>query len=232
MISIRRSDQRGRSQLDWLNSYHTFSFAEYRDPEHMGFGHLRVINEDMVQPGMGFARHAHRDMDIISYVVEGELEHQDSMGNGSVIKPGDIQIMTAGTGIEHSEFNRSKSNLLHFLQIWIIPKKSHLKPSYQQKTIQPSDNELILIGCQDPKDTAVTIHQDACLYVSYMQENHSIHYSLDPERMGWLQLIKGHVLLNGADIKAGDGAAIQGESTTIDCLKKAELLFFDLAATE
>ncbi|WP_199741539.1 pirin family protein [Legionella septentrionalis] len=165
MIQIRKSDDRGISQMDWLNSLHTFSFAQYRDPKFMRFGDLRVINEDIVQPGMGFGRHPHRDMEIVSYVVEGQLEHKDSMGNGSIIKAGEIQIMTAGAGVEHSEFNHSNTDLLHFLQIWTIPEQLGLAPRYQQISIRPSQNKLVLIGSRDGSDTAVTIHQIfACMH--------------------------------------------------------------------
>ncbi len=229
MIYIRKSQARGKSQSHWLTSFHTFSFANYSDPDFMGWGSLRVINEDTVQPGFGFGRHPHNDMDIISYVIEGSLEHKDSMGNGSVIKPGDIQLMTAGTGVEHSEFNHSKTDLLHFLQIWIIPQKTGLKPGYQQKTIQRKQNDFILIGSPEEKENAVIIHQDVKLYAASLTPHHTIHYPLTTNRIGWLQLIKGTIQLNGQELITGDGAAIQAEEEVIlTSTSNAELIFFDL----
>lgn len=230
MIQVRKSEARGKTQMGWLHSLHTFSFGEYYDPHFVNVGPLRVINEDRVKPGMGFGYHPHRDMEIISYVIEGQLAHKDSMGNGSIIKPGEIQIMSAGTGIEHSEFNHSQSQGLHFLQIWIIPHKSGLQPRYQQETIQQSDNAFILIGAQEASAGVVTIHQDVKLYVAFMLANHKLHYNFGAHRIGWLQLIKGNILVNGEPLAAGDGAAIDGASVTIDCTQPAEFLFFDLAA--
>lgn len=231
MIHLRKSSDRGYSQTDWLNSYHTFSFADYHDPKFMGFGHLRVINEDTVQSGKGFDRHPHHNMEIISYVIEGSLEHKDSMGTGSVINPGEIQIMSAGTGIEHSEFNHSTSDLLHFLQIWIIPQSTGFKPTYQQKTILKIPNSLILIGSQEGKNGAVTIQQDVNLYAAYLSPQHSIDYTFQTDRIGWLQLIKGSCNLNGQQLSAGDGAAIQDESLIhIRGIETAEFLLFDLPA--
>ena len=229
MILIRRSEDRGHSKTNWLSSYHTFSFADYYDPKFMGFGNLRVINEDTVQPGFGFGAHPHENMEIISYVVQGSLEHRDSMGTGSVIKPGEIQIMSAGSGVEHSEFNHSKNELLHFLQIWIIPEKSQLKPAYQQKSIRKKNNEFILIAARDGENDAVTIHQDVKLFVAFLTPNHTIDYALANNRMGWLQLIKGKILLNNKELSAGDGAAIQNERCEIRAVADAEFLFFDLA---
>ncbi|MEO8402454.1 MAG: pirin family protein [Gammaproteobacteria bacterium] len=229
MIIIRKSFDRGHSQIGWLSSFHTFSFSEYYDPEFMGFGSLRVINEDTVQPGYGFGKHPHKDMEIISYIVEGSLEHKDSMGTGSVIKPGEIQIMSAGTQVEHSEFNHSKSDLLHFLQIWIIPEKPGLKPRYDQKKIFRTNNNFILIGSKDEVEDAVTIHQDVNLYAAYLTQNHSIDYEFKNNRQGWLQLIKGKINLNGFELSSGDGAAIQNEKMIhVQCIDDAELLFFDL----
>ena len=168
MIYIRKGHERGKGQTNWLKSFHTFSFGEYYDPEFMGFGNLRVINEDTVQPGFGFGRHPHNNMEIITYVVSGVLEHKDSMGTGSVITPGEIQMMTAGTGIEHSEYNHSKSELLHLLQIWIIPEKKDLKPSYQQIKLHNVNNQFILIGANEEKDNIITIHQDVNLYAAFL----------------------------------------------------------------
>lgn len=231
MIYIRKSQDRGMSQADWLKSFHTFSFAEYYDAEWMGFGSLRVINEDTVQPGGGFGRHPHNNMEIISYVVEGVLEHKDSMGTGSVIKPGEIQIMAAGTGIEHSEFNHSKTGLLHFLQIWIIPAARNLKPRYQQVKIQKAENQFILIGTNQEKENTVLINQDVHLYAAHLTPNHQIDYPLQNTRMAWLQLIKGEIKLNTQTLMPGDGAAIQHEKITIHCNQEAELLLFDLQAS-
>lgn len=229
MISIRKSIDRGTSKTEWLNSFHTFSFADYYDSKFMGIGNLRVINEDTVQPGMGFGKHPHRDMEIISYVVEGSLAHKDSMGTGSTIKPGEIQLMSAGTGVEHSEYNHSNTNPLHFLQIWIIPETTNLTPHYEQKTISKVENQLILIGSRDSHPNAVTIHQDVELYAAYLTETNSVKHVFKPGHQGWLQLIKGSIELNGAKLSAGDGAAIIDEDTIkIQCLQNAELLLFDL----
>ncbi len=228
MIQIRKSDDRGKSQLDWLKSAHTFSFAEYHDPHFMGLSDLRVINEDIVRPGMGFSRHPHRNMEIISYVIDGQLEHKDSMGNGSIIQPGEIQIMSAGTGVEHSEFNHSKTESLHFLQIWIIPNKQNLSPSYQQIKFQHSPNQLLLIGSQNRSNSAVMIHQDINLYVCFMQDHHTLHYSFNQGRIGWLQLIKGSITLNKERMNEGDGAAINEQNLGITSFDQAEFLFFDL----
>lgn len=229
MIIVRKSADRGNSQIDWLNSYHTFSFANYYDQRYMGFRSLRVINEDTVQPGCGFGKHPHDNMEIISYVVEGSLEHKDSLGTGSVIKPGEIQRMSAGTGVTHSEFNHSKTESLHFLQIWIIPEKRQLQPSYEQKTIPHEKDKLLLIGSHEGSDQAITIHQDVKLFVAYLTESHSIHYQFEKERKGWLQLVKGKIKLNEQSLSAGDGAAITDEEKIdIVCEKNAELLLFDL----
>lgn len=231
MIYIRKSSDRGKSQTDWLTSYHTFSFADYYDPQFMGFNSLRVINEDTVQPGFGFGRHPHNNMEIISYVIEGALEHKDSMGTGSVIHPGEIQKMSAGTGVAHSEFNHSKAAPLHFLQIWIIPEKPNLMPSYQQIKIPKTNNQLILIGSKHEKESIIKIHQDVNLYAAYMTLAHEIDYSIDSGRAAWLQVVKGQILLNTHEMSAGDGAAIQEEKIKIRCNSKdAEFLLFDLAA--
>ena len=229
MIIIRKANERGNSQMDWLNSFHTFSFADYYDPNHMGFGNLRVINEDTVQPDNGFGRHPHKNMEIISYVVHGSLEHKDSLGTGSVIKPGEIQCMSAGTGVEHSEFNHSKTEYLHFLQIWIIPEKNGIEPGYQQKAIAKVNNQLILIGSRAGEGEAITIHQDVKLFVAYLTADHAVQYQFNEKRRGWLQLVKGEINLNGNHLFAGDGAAIF-DQTKIDvaCYQNAELLLFDL----
>ncbi|MBA3661103.1 MAG: pirin family protein [Gammaproteobacteria bacterium] len=229
MIYIRKSNARGRSQLTWLDSFHTFSFGEYYDESFMGFGSLRVINEDTVKPSMGFGKHPHNNMEIISYVIEGALEHQDSMGTGSVIKPGEIQRMSAGTGVEHSEFNHSKSNALHFLQIWIIPEKQGLKPSYEQITIPKENNKLILIGSRHAQNGSMTINQDIALYVAYLSPPHRIDYEIKKKRGVWIQLVKGDLILNGQSLSAGDGATVFDENMIeIEALTDSELLLFDL----
>lgn len=228
MIQVRKSEARGRGQYDWLDSAYTFSFSEYHDPHFMRFGKLRVINEDVVQPSKGFARHPHRDMEIITYVVEGALAHQDSLGTGSVIRPGEIQRMTAGSGVEHSEFNHSADMPVHLLQIWIFPDKANLMPSYQQIQIQKTPNAFILIGSPDESDSAVTIHQDVKLYVSYLALQKTLQYQLPQNRMAWLQLIKGSITINDEKLEAGDGAAIDEANINIEALQQAEFLFFDL----
>lgn len=229
MIIIRKSSDRGNSRINWLNSYHTFSFADYYDQNFMGFGSLRVINEDTVQPGYGFNKHPHHNMEIISYVIQGSLEHKDSMGTGSVITPGEIQKMSAGTGVEHSEFNHSKTELLHFLQIWIIPEKQQLQPSYEQKTIPQEKNKFLLIGSEKGGEQAISICQDVTLFVAYLTQNNSIQHSFAKERNGWLQLVKGKINLNKQTLSAGDGAAIiDEERIEIICEENAELLLFDL----
>lgn len=227
MITIRKSADRGNSQIGWLNSYHTFSFGEYYDPSFMGFGSLRVINEDSVKPSFGFGNHPHNNMEIISYVIEGSLEHKDSMGTGSVIRPGEIQCMSAGTGIEHSEFNHSKTDILHFLQIWIIPEKQHLQPSYEQKTIPQEPNKLILIGSPNGGNNAITIHQNVKLFVAYLTDNNVLDYTF--EKKGWIQLVKGKIDVNNQLLSAGDGAAIT-DKTTVKIISKenVEFLLFDL----
>lgn len=230
MITIRRSNERGMSQYDWLESYHSFSFADYYDPRFMGFESLRVINEDVVQPARGFARHPHNNMEIITYIVSGALEHKDSMENGSVIRPGEIQRMSAGTGIEHSEHNPSQTEAVHLLQIWIIPEKKGLTPSYEQKNIPQERNKFILIGAHDKHDGAVIIHQNASLFAAYLDKGHSVQHRFENQRNGWVQLVKGIIDLNGQQLSAGDGAAIAKENTIkIQCMQDAELLLFDLA---
>jgi quercetin 2,3-dioxygenase len=228
MIAIRRSQARGKSQYDWLLSLHTFSFADYYDPAFMGFAQLRVINEDKVEAGFGFGRHPHQNMEIISYVIEGALEHRDSMGNGSVTRPGEIQLMTAGTGLEHSEFNASEKDPLHFLQIWILPDTKNLAPGYQQKPFQKKENALILIAAKEPSADAVKIHQDVTLYTAFLKSQHDLHYTLDKGRTAWLQLIKGELSVNQQKLSAGDGAAVQETKLHMSSLTDAEFLLFDL----
>jgi len=232
MLRVRKASERGHADHGWLNSYHTFSFANYYDPKHMGFRDLQVINEDRVQPSKGFPTHPHRDMEIISYVLEGALEHKDSMGNGSVIRPGEVQRLSAGTGITHSEFNHSGSELVHFLQIWILPNQESVKPSYEQKLFADKEklNNLQLIASQDGREGSVTIHQDVNLYASIIEQDKEVIYHVPAGRHVWFQVARGSVELNGNHLDSGDGAAISNEDIlTISGKQKAEVLVFDLA---
>ena len=233
MIVIRPAQERGVANFGWLDSKHTFSFGSYYDPKHMGFSDLRVINEDKVDPGKGFGGHSHRDMEIISYVLEGELEHRDTIGNGSVIRPGDVQRMSAGTGIAHSEFNASDSDLVHFLQIWIMPERTGIKPSYEQKNFPVAERQgkLRLVASADGRDGSVTIHQDASLYVAVLNEAEKVTYNPDANRSLWLQVARGNLEVNGKLVNTGDGAAITDETTLelIATANNTEILLFDLA---
>jgi redox-sensitive bicupin YhaK (pirin superfamily) len=232
MIALRRSEERGGGNHGWLNTKHSFSFSDYYDPKFMGFRSLRVINEDWVQPGHGFPMHPHRDMEIITYVLEGALEHKDSLGTGSIIRPGDGQRMSAGTGIRHSEANPSRDEQVHLLQIWITPDKQGYKPGYEQKEFPTEEKrgKLRLIASPDGKDGSVTIHQDAKLYVSQLQKGDAVEHKLDNGRYAWLQVAKGSVDLNGQKMKQGDGAAIsQEEKLQIKGNDSSEVLLFDLA---
>jgi len=231
MLAIRRADERGRTHLGWLDSRHTFSFGDYYDPRAMGFSVLRVINDDRVHPGAGFPRHPHRDMEIVSYVLNGSIEHQDSLGTGSVIKPGDVQRMTAGTGVLHSEYNPSKQDPLHFLQIWILPERDGLKPSYEQKsfTEESIKNRLHLVASHDGRDGSITVHQDVRLFAGRLGAGATARAELDPKRLGWLQVARGAVTANGQRLGEGDGAAIDGESALeLRAEDNAEVLLFDL----
>jgi quercetin 2,3-dioxygenase len=232
MISIRPADQRGRAKLDWLDSRHSFSFGDYYDPEHMGFGPLRVINEDRVQPGCGFATHGHRDMEIISYVLEGGLEHKDSLGTGSVIRPGDVQRMSAGTGIRHSEFNPSPVAPVHFLQIWLLPSEAGLTPSYDQKTF-PDDEKrgrLRLVASRDGRDGSVLIHQDADIYATRLDRSVEVAHPLAVGRRAWIQVVRGELDLDGWQLRTGDGAGIadQDQVRLKAAADDSEFLLFDL----
>jgi len=232
MIVVRDRDSREHTKLGWLDSRHSFSFGAYRDPAHMGFGALRVINDDRVIPGAGFGEHGHRDMEIVTVVLDGALEHRDSLGNGSVIRPGDVQRMSAGTGILHSEFNASKEDAVHFLQIWIIPEADGLEPGYEQRRFEPEDRkgQLRLVADRHGTDNAVTVHQDVTLYRGSLAEGDRLVQTLDPNRRAWLHVAAGIVQLNGDELRAGDGAAISGEkSITLDTGHEADLLLFDLA---
>ncbi len=232
MLTIRHAAERGHADHGWLNSYHSFSFANYYDPAHMGFRNLRVINEDRVQPGGGFPTHPHRDMEIVSYVIEGALEHRDSMGNGSVIQPGDVQRMSAGTGVRHSEYNPSQTELVHFLQIWLLPSQTGVEPSYEQKRFTPQDKagRLRLVASPDGRDGSVTIHSDAELYAGIFEQGESTEVRLAPGRHAWVQVVRGKVKVNGHELGAGDGAALSGEKLLrIEGVDSAEVLVFDLA---
>jgi redox-sensitive bicupin YhaK (pirin superfamily) len=233
MIKIRKSKERGASNFGWLDSKHTFSFGHYYDPENMGFGTLRVINEDVVKGGGGFGTHPHDNMEIISYVLDGALEHKDSLGTGSVIRPGDVQRMSAGTGIAHSEFNASKTDPVHFLQIWVLPEKRGLKPDYEQKSFPPETRKgrLQLVGARDGRDGAVTIHQDLDLLVANLAPGDAVSHTLRPNRKAWVQVTRGEISVNGSVVGAGDGAALIDEpEIKIAANDKAEVLVFDIGA--
>ena len=231
MITIRKAKERGHFDHGWLNTFHTFSFDQYYDPRHMGFRTLRVINEDRVSPGRGFPTHGHRDMEIITYILEGALEHQDSIGNGSVIRPGEVQRMSAGTGVRHSEQNASQTEPVHFLQIWILPHTVGLKPGYEQKNFTEDDrtNKLRLIASSDGSQGSVTVHQDIGLYASILDPGAKVQHSMAPTRYGWLQVARGALDLNGEQIAQGDGAVIVGESDLeLVAPEPSEILLFDL----
>ncbi len=231
MITVRHASERGQSRYDWLESYHTFSFAGYHDPRQMGFRDLRVINEDLVQPGEGFGTHSHRDMEIVSWVLGGVLEHKDSLGNGSLIRPGEVQRMTAGTGVTHSEYNHSREEAVRFLQVWILPEQEGLKPSYEQKNFLEADrlNTLRLIASRDGADDSVTVHQDASLYSSILETGRSISHKPEPGRHLWLQLTRGAMTVLGESLAQDDGAAISGEGIVkIRADQRTELLLFDM----
>ncbi|MBW4614008.1 MAG: pirin family protein [Desmonostoc vinosum HA7617-LM4] len=228
---IHDRNARGRTQIGWLDSYHTFSFGGFQDPNRMGFRSLRVINDDRVVPGAGFATHGHRDMEILTYVLEGALEHKDSLNTGSVILPGEAQVMSAGTGITHSEYNHSKTEPVHLLQIWILPDQQGLAPRYEQKAfpIEERRGKLRLIAAKDGRDGAVTIHQDVDLYTSILESGDVVNYHAQPHRYTWIQVAQGIAILNGEELRAGDGVQIQGEEQLeISTNVGAEILLFDL----
>ncbi|WP_458761806.1 pirin family protein [Cupriavidus basilensis] len=231
MIEIRKAGERGYADHGWLKSYHTFSFADYYDPKHVQFGPLRVINEDRVAPGMGFGTHGHRDMEIISYVLEGELAHKDSMGNGSVIRPGDVQRMSAGTGVRHSEYNHAAHDTTHFLQIWILPEKSDLEPGYEEKHFPAADKRgrLRLVGSRDGAEGSVVIHQDMRLYAGLFDADESATLALAPGRKAYVHVARGRVTVNGKALEAGDAAQLEGaEAVNLAHGDGAEVLVFDL----
>ncbi len=231
MIEIRKSEDRGLADHGWLRSYHTFSFADYYDPENMGFGHLRVINEDRIQPGTGFGTHGHRDMEIISYVLEGELAHKDNMGNGSTIVPGDVQRMSAGKGVLHSEFNHAQ-DVTHFLQIWIEPNVSGIPPSYEQKHFDAASKKgtLRLVASPDGREGSVTIHQDAYLYAALLHGGDRVVHKLQSGRRAYVHVARGRLTANGQPLEAGDALrATRTAEIVLEKAKDAEVLLFDLA---
>jgi len=232
MISVRRADERGHADHGWLDTRHTFSFADYHDPKYVGFRGLRVINEDRVQPGQGFPPHGHRDMEIVSYVLAGALEHKDSLGTGSVIRPGDVQRMSAGTGVRHSEYNHSKDEPVHFLQVWILPERRGLEPGYEQRHFSDADKRagLRLIASREGTDGSVTIHADAKIYAAVVEPGQRLRHALAEHRHAWLQVARGAITLNDRPLVHGDGAAVSGEpALTIAGAERAEVLVFDLA---
>ncbi len=231
-IILRPSEDRGQAHHGWLDTYHSFSFAHYYDPAHMGFRALRVINEDTVAPATGFSTHGHHDMEIVTYVVEGALEHRDSMGEHSIIRPGEVQRMSAGTGIRHSEFNASRDRPVKLLQIWLVPAEEGLTPSYEQKMFEPEKkrNRLCLVAAGDGRDGAVGIHQDVDLYAARLEDGKSVSLPLRPGRGAWIQLIEGAVAVNGKELKAGDGVSLEAvDVIEVSAARESEFLLFDLA---
>lgn len=231
MIRIRKSEARGYANHGWLKSYHTFSFASYHDPEHMGFRALRVINDDWIGAGQGFGTHPHRDMEIVTYVLQGSLEHRDSLGTGSVLRHGDVQRMSAGTGVTHSEFNHSTSEDLHLLQIWLLPERSGITPGYEEKNFpaEEKQNQLRLLASRDARNGSLTIHQDVDLYAALLEPGQEVRHSVRPGRHAWLQVAAGAVTLNGEQLSTGDAAAVSAEDElVIGGVETAEILLFDL----
>lgn len=231
MIQKRPAAERGHANHGWLDTYHTFSFASYRDPNHMGFRTLRVMNEDVVYPGQGFGTHPHHDMEIVTYVLEGALEHRDSMGNGQVLQPGEFQRMSAGTGITHSEFNPSQTDPVHLYQIWLLPQRKGIVPSYEQKRFPDKErqNQLRLVASPDAADGSLLIHQDARIYLSSLDVDATLTYSLEPTRHVWLQVLRGAVRLSGIELETGAGAAVSHESRLeVMASEPSEIMLFDL----
>lgn len=234
MITVRPAEGRGHSDFGWLDSRHSFSFGDYHDPDHQQFGSLRVINEDRVAPGRGFDTHPHRDMEIITYVLAGELAHRDSLGTGSVIRAGEVQRMSAGTGIQHSEFNASFENPAHFLQIWILPERRGLPPGYEQKSFSENDcrDRLCLLVSRSGRAGSLTIHQDVEIYAAAVSPGGALHHALDARRCAWVQVTRGRLTLNGVELHQGDGAALRDEAAIqLISEKGADLLLFNLAHT-
>ncbi|QDT96500.1 pirin family protein [Gimesia aquarii] len=232
MIKVRKATERGHANHGWLKTFHTFSFSTYRDPEHMGFRSLRVMNEDWVQQGQGFGTHPHHDMEIVTYVLEGALEHKDSMGNGEVLHAGEFQRMSAGTGITHSEFNPSETDPVHLYQIWLLPESKGIDPSYEQKRFPDEEmlNQLRLVASPEAENGSLHIHQDARIFLSKIDAQAKVIHELEQGRHAWLQVLRGTVLLNGEHLETSDGAAVSEESTlTIQATKDAKIMLFDLA---
>jgi redox-sensitive bicupin YhaK (pirin superfamily) len=230
MMKIRKAEERGQASYGWLDTHHTFSFANYYDPDQMGFRALRVINDDTVAPGGGFDTHPHRDMEIITYVLSGALQHKDSMNNGRVIRPGEFQYMAAGTGVLHSEFNPSRTEPVHFLQIWILPEKTGLKPQYAEKTgVQLAGGRLNLVASKSGRDSSIAINQDSDLYLAKLSPGETATYNLRPKRHAWVHVAEGEVTLNGEDLRAGDGAAVSDErELKFGAKTPSQVLLFDL----
>ena len=232
MIDVIRSESRGGADHGWLKTKHTFSFADYHNPSMMGFAKLRVVNEDWIEPSQGFGTHPHRDMEIVTYMIDGALEHKDSMGNGSVIRPGELQRMTAGTGVLHSEFNHSTEQKAHLLQIWILPERNGLEPGYEQKLFpsEEKNNRWLIVGSRDGRDGSLTIHQDVSLYSSELDKDAELEYTFDGRRRGFLQIVRGSVEIDGQELVAGDAVATQDQdSLTIRATTASELLLFDMS---
>lgn len=232
MITLRRSEERGHADHGWLDAYHTFSFADYYDPDHVHFGALRVLNQDRVAPASGFPTHPHRDMEIVTYVLEGALEHEDSMGNGSVIRPGEVQFMSAGTGVLHSERNPSRTEGLHLLQMWVVPSEKGTRPSYDQRSFALAErvNRLRLVVSPDGRDGSIRIGQDAALYAGLLSKGARVEQELAPGRAAWLHVARGKIAINGQELGPGDGAAIQSESKiALDGREDADLVLWELA---
>jgi redox-sensitive bicupin YhaK (pirin superfamily) len=231
MLDVIQSESRGSADHGWLRAKHTFSFAEYQNPERVQFGKVRVINEDRIAPGKGFATHPHRDMEIVTYVIDGAIAHEDSMGNGTVITAGEIQRMTAGTGVQHSEFNHSQDNELHLLQIWIYPEKKGLEPGYEQTRYSREEklNRLRLVGSRDGRDGSITIHQDVDLYASVLEAGNELSLELRPDRKVFVQIVDGDIVVNGQQLSAGDGAQMEDErALQVSAITEAEFLVFDM----
>ena len=232
MITLRKSDERGHADHGWLRSWHSFSFADYHDPAHMGFGNLRVINEDLIAPGTGFGTHGHRDMEIVSYVLDGALAHKDSLGNGATITPGEVQRMSAGTGVMHSEFNHERERVTHLLQIWILPRQRGIAPGYEQKRFADADKRgrLRLVAAPDGRDGAVTIHADAALHAGLFDGDEAATLPLAPGRLGYVHVARGEVEVNGQRLRAGDAALLRDEpEVALAQGRNAEVLVFELA---
>jgi len=232
MITLRRSEDRGLADHGWLKSFHSFSFADYHDPAHMGFGNLRVINEDRIAPGTGFGTHGHRDMEIISYVLEGALAHKDSIGNGAAILPGEVQRMSAGSGVRHSEFNHAQHDSTHFLQIWILPRASNIAPGYEQKAFAEADKRgrLALVASDDGRDGSVTIHADAAIRAGLFDGDEAATLALAPGRLAWVQVLRGDITVNGQPLRTGDALGLRDEAElSLAHGHGAEVLVFDLA---